>query len=325
MRILSLATLLAAFAAAAPAAAEDCPPLHIIATLDIVPTPGGRVLVPATVGGEERYLVLGTASPMSSVTPELADSLHLAPERLGVRFIDIAGHESNLGVRLPSFALGGMQAQAQSLRFLLEAQAGGAPAAGGKMRSGVLGADFLRGYDIDLDFGADKMQIISPEHCAGKVVYWKTDAVAAVPMHVRDDGKVVFDMTLDGHTLETVLNTGVPSTFINQHSASEIFGIDNTSPGNQPAGSTADGTPLVAHRFQSLGVEGLAINNPSIVLMPDKMQEALGHIRKGRSGFDLHPHADLAELALGMSTLKHLHVYIAYREQTIYVSPAAAP
>jgi hypothetical protein len=34
------------------------------------------------------------------------------------------------------------------------------------------------------------------------------------------------------------------------------------------------------------------------------------------------PHPDLAELALGMSTLKHLHVYIAYREKMLYVSPA---
>src|SRR6202044_3825356 len=49
--------------------------------------------------------------------------------------------------------------------------------------AGVIGYDILKHFDLDFDFGSDQLNLFSPDHCEGKVVYWSptyTDAPVAV-------------------------------------------------------------------------------------------------------------------------------------------------
>jgi hypothetical protein len=131
-------------------------------------------------------------------------------------------------------------------------------------------------------------------------------------------------MTLDGHEVDTILSTGVPATSINLRIAKTLYDVGNDSAGNEPAGRL-NGAPLYAHRFGSLGTGGLGINNPRIVLLPDLVREDASRLHPLRSTHRLMLHdAHLPDLLLGMSTLKQLHLYIAYAERALYISPAAA-
>src|SRR3569623_1656796 len=60
--------------------------------------------------------------------------------------------------------------------------------------------------------------------------------------------------------------------------------------------------------FKTLSLEGMTVNNPHIRIMSDA---ALG----GGLGDDL---------TLGVSFLRQLHIYIAYKEEKLYITSAAA-
>src|SRR5471032_775361 len=136
------AALLTGLAVNASLAHAACDPPHVVATLDLLPQNNGAVLVPVTVGGERHYFSLGTASPMSSVTPALVQHLALMREHFGVTMINTAGRDTNRTATVPEFALGGLTATSQ--RFLIEADT---PAttepimSTDERRVGTLGAD----------------------------------------------------------------------------------------------------------------------------------------------------------------------------------------
>jgi hypothetical protein len=321
------AALLAGLAVHASVAHAACDPPHVVATLDLLPQNNGMVFVPVTIGGERHYFSLGTASPISTVTPALVQHLALIREHFGVTMIDTAGRDTNSTATVPQFALGGLTATSQ--RFLIEADtqattepiaAADAITSGEQRRVGTLGADFLRAYDVDLDFGARKMRLIAKDHCDGQILFWKSELMAKLPIMVTDENKITFPMTLDGHELQAVLSSNTPNTAISLRAAGEVYDVKNGSAGNEPAGQLND-TRLYAHRFQSLSAGGLTISNPRLVLLPDLVQDAVRHLRRGRRPSWREPR--LPDLILGMSTLRQLHLYIAYHEQALYVSPAA--
>ena len=77
---------------------------------------------------------------------------------------------------------------------------------------GILGSEMLRNVDVDFDFAANKLNLVSPDHCAGNVVYWQAPAVAVVPMTLNASGHIMFRMQLDGRRVHTMLDTGFSNT-----------------------------------------------------------------------------------------------------------------
>src|SRR5947209_13814648 len=84
-------------------------------------------------------------------------------------------------------------------------------------------------------------------------------------------------------------------------------------------------TPVYKHTFKSLSLEGVTINNPGLRLQDNLIQYVqtqqgsgphLSHFQAGERN---------ADFTLGLKELHHLHVYIAYKEQKLYVTPASAP
>ncbi|MDE1986531.1 MAG: aspartyl protease family protein [Alphaproteobacteria bacterium] len=297
-----------------------------MASVDMVPLKNGRVMVPVNVAGREVYFVLATAVPMTSIDAALVDQLNVPREHSRVKFVGLSGEVSDTLATVPTFGIGRLKAESVELLVTDSHRNKAAMAeAGGLVPSGALGADFLRAYDVDLDFGANKLNLISRDHCEGNVVYWKSERLAKLPMLVMDNDKIAFSMNLDGHDLETILNTGVPMSTINMRTAKTLYDVDNDSPGNKVEGKLGDGTVLYSHVFKTLSAEGLAISNPKIVLMPNRAEQTIQHMRHGWRGPLLAPAGQQQpDLVLGMAELRHLHVYIDYHYQTIYLTPADA-
>jgi hypothetical protein len=64
--------------------------------------------------------------------------------------------------------------------------------------------------------------------------------------------------------------------------------------------------PVYRFPFKTLSFEGVQVNNPDINIIPQK-------------SFGPGP-----ALILGMSTLRHLHLYIGYKAQKLYLTAAEA-
>jgi hypothetical protein len=139
-------------------------------------------------------------------------------------------------------------------------------------------------------------------------------------------GHLIAPVTLDGHPFDALLDTGVSSTFMSRKSAQGAFGLGIDSPDMIKVSDHGGpgGVPLYRHTFKSLGLEGITISNPTINIF-DNMEQShetqaphLGTRFGSVAGEDY-------ELTLGLNELRHFHVYIAYKEQKLYITPASAP
>lgn len=320
--MLSASIMVAGLIAYPALAADQCPPLKVMASVDMVALRNGVVMIPVTVAGQQKYFVLATGLPYTSINGELADQLAAPRRHSPIKFVGLDGQVSDTLAIVPSFGLGRLNAELVQM-LVNKRQDDRVTPDGAARPSGALGADFLRAYDVDLDFGAKKLNLISREHCTGDVLYWKSEHAAKLPMSVMDNDRITFIMTLDGHDLQTVLSTEAPMSTINMRVAKNLYGVDNNSAGNKIEGHLGDGTTLYAHTFNALNVEGLAINNPKLVLMPNRAEEEMDRLRAGRRAPLLRRAGQQQpELVLGMAELRHLHVYIDYHNQAIYFTPA---
>ena len=322
MRIRQCVAVLAAafFCASSALAADQCPPLKIKASVDIVPLKNGRFMIPVSVAGHPAYFVVATANPLSSISSAVAEEYKFPREHSHVNFVGLAGQVSDKLATLPTFGIGNLKAEHVRL-LMVDSGDHPAPQDGAMVPSGMLGAEFLRAYDVDLDFGANKMNLISREHCAGNVLYWNSERLATLPMSVDNDGKIRFKMTLDGHELDAVLNTAIPMSTIRMNTAHNLYDVDNDTAGNQREGALENGTPLYSHTFKSLAFEGLSISNPKLVLMPSLADAKIRHLEARGNPLKLVLPVQ-PQLVLGMAELRKLHVYIDYHNQTIYFTPA---
>jgi predicted aspartyl protease len=299
--------------------ADGCK-LQRIASLDF--TENGSIIVPVSLEGTSVRMALDTGAPLSAVDPIVAHNLHLVQRRIAQGFMyDIAGEPFTYIAVPHDLALGDMHASGVDLMVWPSPMGGGDGRIGG-----TLAADLLRHYDVDIDFASHKLSLFSQDHCPGKVVYWTSGDVAVVPVHVVNSGHIIVPVKLDGQPFDAVLDTGSTFSFISQATASGRFHLTPNSPDVTKVGDTqAPGAvPLYRHVFKSLELEGITIGNPVITMFENvgKSREA-PHL--GSRISDADESGGNTDFILGLNELDHLHLYIAYKEQKLYISPASAP
>ncbi len=126
-----------------------------------------------------------------------------------------------------------------------------------------------------------------------------------------------------------ILDTGASTTVLNLDVARRTFRVDVNAPDVEKVGEVDGGytANIYRRRFKSIAFEGVTINDPMIMILPDMM----GGVNPGDATHRL-PHSrgrnGLPDVILGMNTLSQMHVYIAYKERKLYItaaSPQAAP
>jgi predicted aspartyl protease len=308
-----------------PASAEECGPLKIVASVDLRMAGDDRAaFVPITLQGQTRYMLLDTGGMMSFITPGTVAELGLeSVKNAQLRFYDVKGNYVDHTTVVPDFAIGDLKGH--NVEFVI-----GPPdmLAGNKDIAGILGPGILRFYDVALDVANRKLTLLTQDHCDGKVIYWKADAVAAITMEIaRASGHIVVPVLLDGRKLNAMIDTGATNSVLNLNAAESDFGLSAKSGPNMAiVGSLGDrGSSIIyRHTFKSLDFEGIAVANPVVDIIPD-----LEHGRIGRpppTGTRINdPAAEqgLPDMMIGMDILRHLHLYIAYKEQKLYITPAS--
>ena len=306
---------------AVPATAAECGPLQLVTSLPLTPlSPGNVVTVPVAIGDRPMQFLVDTGGVTSMVTRRTVREMNLSPIKVDGRLIGISGAYSDEMVRVPSFTVGKLRQEGGYLAIepAKEDPNDTRPAAFG----GVLGPDMLQKFDADFDFGGKKLNLISQNHCEGKVVYWPATATAVVPFAHDAAGHLTFPMTLDGRRVRAMLDTGATRTNLNLNVARGTFGIDTSAPdvekvGELKGGYTAD---VYQKRFKELAADGVIVTNPMITLLPDMIKTTSEPRPTGSLIRDVN--AELPELILGMSVLSKLHVYIANKEHKLYITAA---
>lgn len=317
------------FAALSGAAQADttCPPLTLVTSVDMHIGDDGRVYVPTKIGGTPKSMLVDTGGFFSEITQSAVDELKLDTHHVGLQLIGVAGDTTNVVARAP-FVIGNLHADYMDLMVMPSAHEFSPDVTDA---AGILAPNLLSSYDVDLDFGGRKFNLLSQNHCEGKVVYWPAEAVAVVPFAINSDNHIIIPVSVDGHTFSAVLDTGATNTVLNLEIAKSAFSLvpgNSDTPVRGRLVSSSGPTFTYTHRFGSLSLEGIAVANPQIELIPDLMRNKRMDPKDSLEGGTRLPDpsraVSLGDMILGMDILHHLHVYIAYKEKKLYITPATA-
>ena len=298
------------------AAAEDCT-LVKMASLPITADEFGRPLVPVTINGTERKFLVDTGGAFTGLSEAVVKELELHTTEIGSHEIySASGKKITRYATVETMTIG--ISTAKSAHLMVFDAGGGA--------DGTLGPDYLENFDLDFDFGAKALNLISPQHCKGKVVYWTPDYVD-IPFRLSQSNHITVPMMLDGKKLLTLLDTGASDTFLSMASARNLFGLRDGSPELELLPDAKD-TDLVRYRrrFETLSLDGVTVKRPLIYLHADAAEKTFRRNHNDKTQFNPETRIELEkqDLAVGMNILGKLHLYIAYKEKMVYVSGANA-
>ena len=173
---------------------------------------------------------------------------------------------------------------------------------------GLLGADFLRNFDVEFDFAKSRVNLFSPNHCQGGVVYWTRSGASRIPMEVSQWGEIGVDAELDGKSIKAELASGFPKSHLDIAQGETKYGIpDRDWKMISPGGYNSNSWATCQHVFRSLTIGEIQVANVDLAIESGGERPYLG-----------------ARLFLGMDILRQLHLYIAYKERNLYVSAATA-
>lgn len=310
--LVALACLCPGMAHAADTA--DCR-LKLVNTLPITMALGGaRPLVSVKVNGTELKFLLDTGGYATQISASAAQALKLTITEASGKLLDLYGNASTNVAVVDTFALGRLADKNTTLPVMTGTTAAAATTQQPPLFSGLLAADYMGEYDTELDFSGGKMNYFSRDHCPGKVVYWPATAIATVPMRFADH-HLILNVTLDGHPFRAMLDTGAPGTVLYMSEAKRVFGL-----------TSGDEDKRFEHTFQNLSFEGLEVGNPHVAILPDqtgKKDPNNGYVTGSlvRRQDDRDPGDPV--MLIGMNILSKLHLYIAFSENKIYITPAA--
>jgi clan AA aspartic protease (TIGR02281 family) len=282
MRIALIGALLLCMAW--PAQAQDCRNLIYLTGVPI--SASGAPVVPVSINQKPAQMILDSGAVATRMTRAWA-------ETMGLR-------EAQSPIQVPDFEIG-------KLKFDAQLQVTPLPITGSL--AGLLSLTMLRDYDVDIDFGSHRLNFFSPDHCPGLIAYWAPDVMASLPITLKD-AHINIPVTVNGQAMTAVVDTGASQTFMNMNDARRLFGLGETSP-DMTTVNNINGDPRLSgfrHHFATLTFGDVTIKNPQVIILPDQTSSS--------------DPGTLSEISLGMDVLAQLHLYVAFQERKLYMTPA---
>lgn len=311
-----------AFALGAPpsAVAQNCQ-LKLVNTIPIKMMAGGaRPIVTLTLNGVDKPFLLDTGGAATQVGLPTVEELKLPTREWNGKMMDLYGNVSNHFARVDTLKLGMASDRNTDLPILTSTFSGN------KLFAGLLAADYMASYDVELDFGGGKMNFFSKDHCEGKVVYWNAPGAAVVPMLFRDH-HINIPVMLNGKPFKAIVDTGAPGVTLLAPEAKRAFDLTKDSPGVILRDSGPEPRSF-EYVFDSLSFEGISVSKPRVGIIPDLMgkNDPNNHLVTGtRLQRVNNRDSSQATMLIGMSVLSKLRIFIAFSENKLYITPATSP
>ena len=297
-----------AFGAAQAATTSNCQ-RYRLASLPMSYDRAMRPLIPAKINGVDVPFLVDTGGIDSELSAETVEKMNLSKTLLEweARVYNVKGEAKKYKTKADTFSMGAMSAT--SWPFLVSAQ--NDIAIGGSEVGGLLAPDIMVKYDVEFDFGANKFNIFSYDDCPGRVVYWTQQPYVAIPFHMNADSAYHIYATakLDGETVDVMIDSGASISNVTDANLSRVLPAKQDPARIKTLDNMGDG---FIYRFHSLDLNGLKVQDPEILVIPEKLG-AINNMDRANP-----------VVVLGDTVLRNLHTYIAYREKVLYITPADA-
>jgi predicted aspartyl protease len=284
--------------AAADARAVGCGTSRVgeitVATLHNAP------IVTLIANGAPLTLLLDTGAEWTILTPAAAKRVGAQTPRIEFNR-QIRGLSGNLAtneVELRSFTAGDVAIPWRRVRVASLNM----PSVFSGPLDGVLGADTLSSFDVDLDLPHHRMAFYGKQSCASAAPAW-AEPYATIPVRKTFSNHLSFPAQLDGHQIDTFIDTGAQLSVLSGRAALAL-GVTDAILSHDRAtvtlGAAAERLNSHLHRFSHLEIGGEVVRNPALIVADVTLKDG--------------------DLVLGVDFLGSRRIWLSYGSQQIFLS-----
>lgn len=257
-------------------------------------------MVAVTANGRRLTMILDTGAERTAITPAAAARIAAKPPRIAFD-TSLAGIGGSLATReaeLDSLSAGGV---ALPWHRVLTAGVAIAGAASVPL-DGLLGADVLSDFDLDIDLPGRRLGLHERQTCPGARPDWAGPS-ARIEASRSIAGHLLFHAAIDGRAVAAIVDTGAQASVL-AASFARTLGVTDAALARDQAitESGAAGEKLTArvHRFAKLEAAGETFPNPSLVVAELSLRDA--------------------DLVLGADFLAGRRLWMSYGAQALFLA-----
>ena len=337
--------LLFGLTSAATAQSQPCAAPRVAGNVvDLKQVTGTNLMtVPVEINGTPKQFLLDISTSPDQVAQTTVDDLHLprfdqnivsnafgdqnTPFQMNAAVVDVKSARAESTkinqdiVRVSSLSIAGASAPNLQLPVANDRDMGRA-----EPYDGVFTGNLFSAYDINFDFAGKKFNFLDPTACTdpNQVAYWPHTVVAVVPT-TMSNGKITVSVTIDGHAMDAILDMGYDHTVVRRGVAEDVLRLgdkDMTPDGDREDGM---GMRIYVHTFPQISFGGVTATNVPVRIQTNSMVRPIHRapVLGSRATFTSDPSQKIPDLTLGMDVLHQLHIYAAFGQKKLYITPAS--
>jgi predicted aspartyl protease len=215
----------------------------------------GRFTTTVNINDHPVVMLIDTGAAYSAISPESAAQLGL-PQNMHKKIV-VHGIGRELRIDHPVVAHSFNLGDGDLLDYeLTVANIAGPGEKGPNAPSGLLGIDLLSDYELEFDFPNHTLTLYSANNCSGTFVPW-SGQFDTMPGQRLQGGQLTIPISLNGHSISAVVDTGSNRSSIGIDTAHNIGVSDEDLQTDHPASFMgASGVPVGAykHYFSSFTI-----------------------------------------------------------------------
>ena len=256
-------------------------------------------IVTVLVNGAPATLLLDTGAETTILTPAVAQRIGAQPPRVEFQrqLQGVAGSLQTSEVELRSLTVGGVAIPWRRVRV---APVNVANVFSGPL-DGVLGADSLSSFDIDLDLPGHRMIFYEKQTCPDAGPVW-TQPYTRIAAGRSTGDHLFFPVQLDGQRIDAFVDTGSQFTVLSTRAALALGVTEAVLAHDRGAtvrGAASERLAAHIHRFSQLAIGAEVIRNPETIVTDIRLSDA--------------------DLVLGIDFLKSRRIWLSYGSQQIFL------
>nr|WP_294507619.1 retroviral-like aspartic protease family protein [uncultured Rhodopila sp.] len=257
------------------------------------------LVVPAGINGKWVHLVIDSGAERTTLSDAAAERLGLPHDpRYRTHSLGIGGHTVTMDADLDRLVLGGVHFPVERVAvgtFTLKSEHG-------LNADGLLGADILLAFDLDIDVPHGTLTLYRARLCPQAAPPWKEPAVEIPGIGTRKD-RLLLPIELDNVPGMAILDTGAGRNVIGADMARRM-GLNEqtlaTDPRIRQRGVGPNEATAYVHRFRQLRI------GPTLQIAP------LIAIQLSEAG--------IGDALIGEQFLQGRRVWISFRNRQVFVS-----
>ena len=257
------------------------------------------LVVPAGINGSWVHLVVDTGAERTTISDAAAERLRLPHDfRYRNRFVGIGGATTTTDVTVERLVLGGIHFPVSRIAvgtFKLQNTRG-------LDADGLLGADILLAFDLDIDVPAGVLTLYRSRICPDNHPPWPEAAIEIIGAQARKD-RLLLPVELDNVNGLAVLDTGAQGNVVSLNMARRLNLTDQML-GNDPTIRQTGTGPGVTisrlHRFNLLRIGPVLEEAPTITVLPSDF--------------------GIGDALIGEEFLQARRVWLSFRNRQVFVT-----